>query len=64
METYIGKKPIAGREVSLGDTAVLAILEGTDTAGRNITCGNFFYKTYRLQESCWQKTLRGYNKKK
>jgi len=40
METYIGKKPNAGREVNLGEKDVLDLLEGIDTAGRNVTCDN------------------------
>ena len=42
METYIGKKPIAGREVNLGERVVLGLLEGIDAAGRSVTCDNFF----------------------
>ena len=42
IETYIGKKPIAGREVNLGERVVLDLLEEIDAAGRNITCDNFF----------------------
>jgi len=40
METYIGKKPNAGREVNLGEKVVLDQLEGIDAAGRNVTCDN------------------------
>jgi len=42
METYIGKKPNAGREVNFGEKVVLDLLEGIDSAGRNVTCDNFF----------------------
>ena len=42
METYIGKKPNAGREVNLGEKVVLDLLEGIDATGRNVTCDNFF----------------------
>jgi len=42
METYIGKKPNAGREVNLGGKVVLDLLEGIDAAGRNVKCDNFF----------------------
>jgi len=41
LETCIGKKPNAGREVSLGEEVVLNLLEGIDAAGRNVTCDNF-----------------------
>ena len=51
METYIGKKPNAGREVSLGEKVVIDLLEGIDAAGHNVTCDNFL-QAYRLQESC------------
>jgi hypothetical protein len=60
MKTYIGKKPNAGRLVNLDEKVVLDLLEGTDAAGRNVTCDNV-----RLQESCWKKCYsHGYNKKK
>ena len=41
-ETYIGKKPNAGREVNLGEKVVLELLEGIDAVGRNVTCDNLF----------------------
>ena len=41
LETCIGKKPNAGREVNLGEKVVLDLLEGIDAAGRNVTCDNF-----------------------
>ena len=44
METYIGKNPNVGREVNLAEKVVLDLLGGTDGAGRNVTCNNFFYK--------------------
>ena len=42
METYIGKKSNAGREVNLGEKILLDLLEGIDAAGRSVTCDNFF----------------------
>ena len=42
METYIGEKPNAAREVNLGERVVLGLLEGIDAAGRSVTCDNFF----------------------
>ena len=65
METYIGKKPIAGREVNLGKRVVLDLLEGIDAAGRNITCDNFFYKLITCKKVAGKKHYsRRYNKKK
>ena len=54
LKTCIGKKPNAGREVNLGEKVVLYLLEGTDTAGRNVMWDTFFTS---LQESSWKKTL-------
>ena len=48
METCIGKKPNAGREVNLGEEVVLDLLEGI-AAGRNVTCDNFL-QTYLARE--------------
>jgi len=42
LETCIGKKPNAGREVNLGEKVVLDLLEGTDATGRNVTFDNFY----------------------
>jgi len=42
METYIGKKPNAGREVSLREKVILDLLEGFDATGGNVTCDDFF----------------------
>ena len=55
METYIGKKPNAGREVNLGGKVVLDLLEGIDAAGRNVTCDNFL-QAY-LARKLLEKTL-------
>ena len=57
METYIGKKPNAGREVNLGEKVVLDLLEGIDAAGRNVTCDNFFTSLSFARKLLGKKTL-------
>jgi len=56
LETCIGKKPNAGREVILGEKVVLDLLEGTDAAGRYVTCDNFF-TSLSLARKLLEKTL-------
>ena len=64
METYIGKKPNAGREVNLGEKVVLDLLEGTDAAGRNVTCDTFFTSLSLARKLLKKKRYsRGYHKK-
>jgi len=57
METYIGKNPNVGREVNLAEKVVLDLLGGTDGAGRNVTCNNFFYKFIAYKKVAGKKTL-------
>ena len=63
METYIGKKPNAGREVNLDEKVVLDLLEGIDAAGRNVTCDNFFTSLSCKKVAGKKRYSRGYNKK-
>jgi hypothetical protein len=42
VETYIGKKPNAGREINLDEKVLLDLLEEMDAVGRSVTCENFF----------------------
>ena len=64
METYIGEKPNAGREVNLGEKVVLDLLEGIDAPGRNFTCDNFFTSLSLARKLLGKKRYsRGYHKK-
>ena len=65
METYIDKNRNVGREVNLGEKVVLDLLEGTDVAGRNVTCDNFFFTSLSLARKLLKKkvTLVGTIKK-
>jgi len=64
LETCIGKKPNAGREVNLGGNVVLDLLERIDAAGRNVTCDNFFTNLSCKKVSGKKRYSRGYNTKK
>jgi len=64
LETCIGKKPNAGREVNLGEKVVLDLLEGIDAAGRNVTCDNFFTSLSCKKVAGKKRYSRVYNKKK
>jgi len=64
LETCIGKKPNAEREVNLGEKVVLDLLEGIDAAGRNVTCDNCFTSLSCKKVAGKKRYSRGYNKKK